>query len=328
MLLVAGVLAVTPGRARAQDAQTQAMGRALFNEGMKLFAEGKYEAACPKFEASLKHYPGIGTRGKLAECYEKRGRYVSAWTAYREVAQLAMRSGDPTRQQIASERAKALEPKLSYVTVWVPPANDAPGLVVKREGIEIDRSRFGAAEPIDAGTLAFEVVATGRKPMTAQLVVTPGQSARFEVPALEPLATAAASAQEPSAADADLPPAEEGRSGSSWQKPTGLVVAGLGVAGLAIGGVFGLDARSTYEGAFDDGRCDRSTNQCDLAGQSAVDDARSKATLATLFVAAGAAFTVGGAILFFTAPSSSKHAIRIAPTAHAGGGGLVVGGSL
>ena len=103
--------------AHAQDAQAQAAGRALFNEGVALFNKGDFEAACPKFEASLKQFPGIGTRGKLAECYEKLGRYASAYQAYREVAQLATRSGDPAREQVASERAKSLEPKLSYVTV-------------------------------------------------------------------------------------------------------------------------------------------------------------------------------------------------------------------
>ena len=141
--LPATIATVTP--ARAQDAQTQAMGRALFNEGVALFNKGDYEAACPKFEASLKHYPGLGTRGKLAECYEKQGHFASAWAVYREVAQLATRSGDPTREQIANERAKALEPKLSYVTVAVSAANDIPGLVVKRNGREVERSKLGGA---------------------------------------------------------------------------------------------------------------------------------------------------------------------------------------
>lgn len=305
--------------AGAQDAQTQAMGRTLFNEGVALYNAGNYAEACPKLEASLKAYPGIGTRGKLAECYEKLGRYASAWAIYREVAQLATRSGDPAREQVASERARSLEPKLSYLTVSIPPASDLPGLVVKRNGREIDRAKLGAAEPADAGTVVFDVSAPDRRPMTAQVVLTPGQSARFDVPVLEPLAAPAPAPVEP------VRPRDEG---SSWQRPTGLVLGGVGIAALAVGTVFGLSAKSTYDGAFDDGRCDRTTRQCDASGQQAVDDARSRATVSTVLFVAGAAFAVGGAVLFFTAPSSSsQRAFRIAPTTWAGGGGLVGSGS-
>lgn len=300
--------------ARAQDAQTQAMGRALFNEGVALFNAGKYAEACPKLEASLRHYPGIGTRGKLAECYERLGKTASAWVAYREVARLSAQSGDAVREQVASQRARALEPRLSYVTVAVAPASDVPGLVVERSGVPIGHDRFGNAEPTDPGTLHFEVRAPGRRPLRADLVVTPGKSARFDVPALEPLEDEAG----PRVAGAE--PAQEGR---AWQRPAGLVIGGIGIAGLAVGGIFGLAARSTYEGAFDDGRCDRATKQCDAAGQDAIGDARSQATLSTVLFAGGAALAIGGAVLWFTAPK-----VRVAPAALAGGGGVVVGGAL
>lgn len=322
-LLLALAAATASMPARAQDAQTQAMGRALFNEGVALYNAGNYGEACPKLEASLRAYPGIGTRGKLAECYEKLGRHASAWAMYREVAQLATRSGDAAREQIASERARSLEPKLSYLTVSIPPANDVPGLIVKRDGRDIDRSKLGAAEPADPGTVSFEVSAPDKKTVTAQVVLTPGQRARFDVPSLEP---AVAPAPHPEPVAEPVTPRSEER--LEWQKPTGLVLGGVGIAGLAVGTIFGLSAQSTYNGAFDDGRCDRATKQCDASGQQAVEDARSLATVSTVLVAAGAAFAVGGAVLYFTAPSSSsRRALRIAPTTWAGGGGLVGSGS-
>lgn len=45
---------------------------------MRLFAEAQYGEACEQFEASLALVPGMGTRGKLAECYEKVGRTAIA----------------------------------------------------------------------------------------------------------------------------------------------------------------------------------------------------------------------------------------------------------
>ncbi len=322
--------AVTP--ARAQDPQTQAMGRALFNEGVALFNKQNYDAACPKFEASLKSYPGVGTRGKLAECYEKQGRYASAWAAYREVAQLSMRSGDPTREQVASGRAKALEPKLSYVTITVPPGSEVPGLVVKRGGTEIEHAKLGSAEPVDSGAVPIEVSAPNRKTFSAQLTVLQGQSVNFDVPPLERApGTTAVSTTAPSAlpplTTTDEPPGIHGDP-PAWQKPVGLVLVGAGVVGMGIGAVFGLTAKSQYSGAFDGGGCDRATKSCDGPGQSAIDHAHSKATLSTILFAAGGALTVAGAIVFLTAPSSRSRALTVSPVTVAGGAGLSLNGSL
>jgi hypothetical protein len=325
--LLAVATAVTP--ARAQDAQTQAMGRALFNEGVALFNKGDFEAACPKLEASLKHYPGLGTRGKLAECYEKLGRFASAWQIYRDVAQLATRNGDPTREQIASERAKSLEPKLSYVTVIVPPANEAPGMVIKRNGREVERAKLGSAEPVDSGTITIDVTAPGRKPFTGKLSVAQGLSVKFEVPALAldaPLSSAPAPAAPPPAILAEPLPVQHDP--PSWQKPLGIVLVAGGVVGLGAGGFFGLSARSKYDGAFDGGGCDRASKTCDAAGQSAVDDARSRATVSTLLFAAGGGLVVAGAIVIVTTPTAKPRALRIAPTPYAGGAGLTFGGTL
>ena len=322
-----GLGAATP--ALAQDAQAQ--GRALFNEGTALFARADYEAACPKLEASLKAYPGIGTRGKLAECYEKLGRYASAWAAYREVAQLAMRSGDPTREQVASARAKALEPKLSYVTISLSPSIDSPGLVIKRGGVELERAKLGSAEPVDSGAIAVEISAPGRKTFSTQLTAVQGQSVKFDVPPLLPSGGDSAPPPPPPQPPKETftePPSFHGDP-PAWQKPTGLVLLGVGVVGLGVGTVFGLSAKSKYSSAFDaGGGCDRATKQCDAPGQASIDDARSKATLSTVLFAAGGALTVAGAIILITAPSSRARALTVAPTGHAGGGGLSLSGTL
>lgn len=324
--IATAVTAVAP--ARAQDAQTQAMGRALFNEGVALFNKGDYEAACPKLEASLKSYPGLGTRGKLAECYEKLGHYASAYAAYREVAQLAMRSGDLTREQVASERAKSLEPKLSYLTLVVAPGTDVYGMVIKRNGREVDRAKIGGAEPVDAGTVVIEVTAPGRKTFTTQVSVQPAQSQRLEIPALESSSiltgggtTPPPGHDEPTTVRGDPP---------AWQKPLGLVFVGGGAVAMGVGGVLGLAAKSKYDGAFDKGGgCDGATKECDTSGQAAVDDARSKATISTILFAAGGGLVVIGAVIFLTAPSSSKpRAVTVAPTTYAGGAGISLGGTL
>lgn len=333
LALGAVATAVTPARAQdsqAPDARTQATGRALFNEGVALYNEGKFAEACAKLETSLKYFPGIGVRGKLAECYERLGRYASAWSMYKEVAELATRSGEPTREAVANERVKALEPKLSHVTIVLPPASDAPGLVVKRNGQVLDRSKLGVAQTVDAGSFTVEVTAPNRKLFVTQVAVTAGQSARIEVPALEPIVIAETTVPEPPppqpVAPLTEPPAPP--TSTPWQRPAGLVIAGVGIAGMVAGGVFGFSARSTYDSAFDNGFCTHTTNQCSAQGQSDVDSARSQATASTILFIAGGALTAGGIVLYLTAPRARTTGLRLVPSPYAGGAGLTLSGSL
>ena len=302
----------TLARAEPQDAQAQAMGRVLFNEGVALMNEGKIQEGCAKLEASLKAYPGIGTRGKLAECYEKQGRFVSAWMTYKEVAQLATRSGDVNREQVATERAKMLEPKLSYITITIPPANDLSGLVVRRRGQEVERSKLNTAEPVDAGTIAIEVIAPGRKSYLGHVTITPGQSAKFEVPLLEadkttPPAPTATTTEQP------IEPPPPVRSEGSPLRPIGLAIAVAGLAGIGVGTFFGLKASSTYDAPFDDGRCDQASKQCDASGQAAIEDARKQATVSTFAFVTGGVLAVGGIALFLFAPKGKASSLHLTP---------------
>lgn len=62
--------------ASAQDTTAEA----VFEEGVKLFESGNYEAACPKLKSAvtLSSSEALGGRLLLAECYEKLGRWASA----------------------------------------------------------------------------------------------------------------------------------------------------------------------------------------------------------------------------------------------------------
>jgi len=314
-----------PGRvpvAHAQPREPEA-GRALFDEGMQLFEQKRYVEACSKFEASLARLPGIGTRGKLAECYEKIGRTASAWALYREVATLAGRAGEKTREIVATERASALEPNLAHVTITLPPGLDAASLVVKRNGQTVGESEFGSAVPVDPGDVRVEASAPQRKSWSKRIRVSDGNAVRVEVPALETAPGGDNRGASPNATGASS------SSGWAWQRTTGVVVGGAGLAALLAGGYFGLSAKSTYNGAFDS-NCQHSDNTCNAAGQSDTESAHHKALASTILVGAGAGLVATGAILFFTAPKrvSSERALRIAPQVGAGQAGLLVWGRL
>ncbi|WP_394823368.1 tol-pal system YbgF family protein [Pendulispora albinea] len=306
---------VPQARAQSQGSasESQAAGRSLFYEGVQLMDQGKYAAACAKLEASLALFPGVGTRGKLAECYEKIGRIARAWGLYQEILALA---GQGTRAQVASSRAAALEPRLSRLVVTVSAANgtNAEALVVKVDGEVMPRGQIGSARLVDSGEVLVEALAPGRKPWSTHARIAESSTVRVEVPPLEPESAPAAVAHAPGVDAPEATPASpaaegaqsrEGLGGLGWQRTAGIAAGGVGLVTVLIGGYFGLSAKSTYDGAFDS-NCNAQTYICNAAGQRDTESAHDQARAATILFGTGAVLAAAGAVLFFTAPRRPK----------------------
>jgi hypothetical protein len=311
--LVQGCLAVVllaSGVARAQGSSDSAA-VALFDEGRKLMAQGKFAEACPKLAESERLAPNGGTLLNLAECYEKNGQTASAWVALKDVAARANAAGKADVEKRALARAAALEPNLARLTVVVPAASDVSGLEVRRDGVTVGHAEFGVAIPVDPGAHTVEATAPQKKKWSAQVTVAAKDPNARVTLALEdnPDAappTPAAPVPAPTAAPAPTaPPAAEQppSSSGSTQRTVGLVVGGVGVVGVALGSVFGLSAKSKNDDALQN--C-RTSTLCNPTGVSDTNDAKSAATISTIAFAAGGVALATGLILFFTAPSSSS----------------------
>ncbi len=322
-LLLPIAIAAIPGEARAQNAADQAQARSLFDDGARLLQSGSYAEACVKLEASYHLFAGIGTRGKLAECYEKVGRTASAWAMYQEVVALAGKANDTARQNVAQERAAALLPNLSHLTVMLDPANDAPDLVVKRDAETVERGAMGSPVPIDPGVIHFSIQAPGRISKTVDVPVGPKAQVTFTVPVLDVEPEPAAIS--PPLLVAPLPaPAESAR---PWQRPAGVVVAGAGVVTVVVGAVLALTAKSSYDAAFNAGDCEHATLTCDATGQGETDGARTRANVGGALIGVGAALGVAGGVLFLTAPRRAHPvALRLFPEVGVRGEGLFLSG--
>ena len=310
-------IALAPA-AFAGDASTQAAAEALFREGRALMQQGKYPEACQKLKESQRLDPGAGTLLNLAACYEKGGQTASAWATYSEAAASAARSGRKDWEATARERAHQLEPTLSSLTIDVPPGSDVPGLKVERDGVEVARPQWGVPIPVDPGL--HPVAATApRKQQWSTTVTVGGNAAKATVtiPPLRleqaeesgsvPTATPVAPmpTPEPSTANVDSG-ADAGNSQRTW----GLVLGGVGVAGVAAGSIFGLMAKSKHDDALE--QCD-SNNNCTAEALELDDTARSRATVSTILLGVGAASLIGGTVLYLSAPSSSV-SVGAAPT--------------
>jgi serine/threonine-protein kinase len=292
VVTLAVVVSLVSGAARAQPtANDAAAAEILFEEGRRLMAEGHLAAACAKLSESNRLDTGIGTLLYLAECYEKSGQTASAWATFKEAAAIAQSKSDP-REAVARTRAAALEPRLSKLVVSVPPGNQPSGLVVKRDGTLLGQTQWDLEVPVDPGRHTVSASAPGKQPWEGVADVAPdGARVRVEVPPLRDLATAGATAD---------PHARE--RGGSAQRVVGLSIAGLGLAGVVVGAVFGLSAKSKADEA--NAYCDGPA--CDAPGLPLRDDARTAASISTVsFVVGGIALAAGG-LVFFTAPRSQS----------------------
>lgn len=302
---------------------------ALFGEAKKLAAAGKYAEACPKFAESNRLDRGAGTMIHLGDCYEKNKQSASAWATYKEAASAAQAINRKDWEKLANDRAAALEKKLAHLTIKVEAANDRAE--VTRDGTVISKAEWAVPIPVDIGSHAVEAKQNGFKPFSTNVTVAKdGDNVEVTVPPLEQEAPVTPpqvpqNTAPPVAPPVEPPPPDADKGGGSSQRTIGFAVAGLGVAGLAVGAITGLMAMGKSSDAKDvckdDGRC---------SSRSAVDDANSAKTFATVstigFIVGGVA-AGAGAVLIFTAPSGKKTGVRIVPDAGPSSAGLTVLGA-
>jgi hypothetical protein len=104
------------------------------------------------------------------------------------------------------------------------------------------------------------------------------------------------------------------------QRVTGLVLAVVGTAGVVVGGVLGIVAKTTYDSALRD-NCAGDADRCNGAGVSQVSTAHTQAAASTIAMVAGGVVAVGGVALWATARSD----VRVVPVV--GGATLALGGT-
>jgi len=297
-------LVVAP-HARAQ-ARDPAAAQALFDQGKKLMAAGKTIEACPKFVESERLDPGVGTLLNLAACYEATGRNASAWSTFLEGESAARAEGNADAARVARSRADALATQLSKVTINVRHPN-IPGLEVRRDDSVVGSAQWQLPIPSDPGIHHFRASAPGYKPWQSDVDLKgAGVTVEVDVPDLEvepvpPAAPAAmptpAVSAPPPSAPADTSDTPSTSSGLGTQRIFAIAAAGAGIAGVAVGAVFGLKSKSNHDDAA--GHCNGSS--CDAAGVALRSDAISAGNVSTAAWLVGAAGLAGGAVLWFTA---------------------------
>jgi hypothetical protein len=288
--------------AQGKSGGNRAAAEALFNQGRDLMTAGKHAEACPKFEASQQLDPGLGTMLNLAECYEKTGRTASAWAEYREAIPLARAAGSKARLDLATERAQALQERLSTLTIRAMSGDDAdPHLEIRRDGIAVQQAELGSPIPVDPGEHVIEAVAPGRQAWSSKVQVA-GDAAKVsvEIPKLEAESAPTNSAATVTTAPQNAAAPADTQTGST-QRLTGLVFGGAGVVGIGLGAFFGVQASGKWSDAKE--KCTDFPYACGADAADLRSSAQSSATVSTVAFVAGGALLATGLVLYVTAPS-------------------------
>jgi len=332
---VALMVCVTSPSAEAQTVTEKAAAESLFDQGRAAMQEGDFAKACGLLERSQRVDPGVGTLLYLAECFEKSGRTASAWATFREAADAATAVRDTNRARIGRERAARLEPQLSRLTVQVASeVQQITALAIERSGRGVQPAMWNVPVPVDPGDYTVTASAPGYEP-SSQPVSIGDRAARVSVtiPLLKKAAESAPSSSAVTLPDpsnpgplpqAPVPSAETAGSRGQGQRTIAYFVGGAGIVGVGLGTVFGLRAISKNREAKD--HCPGYLCN-DAQGESAASDAKTAARISDVAVGAGIAALVGGAVLYFTAPTSAPEAARTSVSAAVGPTGLSLWGS-
>ena len=327
----------------------KALATRLYADAEKLMAAGDYAAACPKYGESQQRDPQLGTLLHLADCYEKAGKFMSAWVSFNEAVEAAARKSasgvKETRGQTARERAAALEGKLSNLVIVVTNGDGTPGLEIKQNGSVVGRAVWGTAVPVDPGSYVVTAQAPGKKPWTKTAeVASNGLKVEVNVPVLEDEGPAqgamppspampppGALGPTPPMGTASPPAPDSVAPTASPQRLIGWIVAGAGVVGLGVGTGFGLMSKSKTSERDEicpSSDCPRSKINQYLDAEK---QAQSNATVSNVAFVVGGVAIAAGVVLVLTAPSQPANAAgvtaHIAPWAGPNSAGAMMGGA-
>lgn len=303
------VALVVPGIAWAGNS---AEAEQLFREGRALMKEGKYAEACTAFEASQRADPSNGTLANLADCREKNLQLATAWGAFLDLER-ATRGDEKQAQlhQTAKDRAARLEPRLSYLTVSVPEESKVDGLVLTRNGDELDVGMWNRKIPVDGGEYKVAGRAPGHEEWSTTVTVPKeGGNVSVDVPKFKAVKVLM---KKPG----DEKPGEmvEGGSALTGQRKAAIGVGAVGVLAIGSAIVFGVQSNGLHDDAA--AKCP----QGDCPSQAAADDAtaledraRSKALFADISIGVAAAAAITAGVLWFTgAPAAAGGETALAP---------------
>ncbi len=312
--VLAALVFLAAAHARADEpARDPAAAEQLFEKAKKLWADGRFDDACAKFEASFKLDPSPSALVKIARCHERVGELAQTLSAYQAAKKLNAESGRAGHkralERTIDEAVSALEPRVPHLTLTIDPSS-AADVVVRRDGAALPIAALGEPLPCDLGPMHLVASAPGFLDAAFDITLSEGEQ-RAVVLHLEPQPTPptptpdtserAPTAAPPKDAPPLVRPAQQAPASDpgATQRFAGIAIGGAGLGALA--GAFGLGVVTLVKVQASADHCNEA-DQCQPAGLRLRDEASTLQTGAIILGVAGAALFGVGLPLALTAP--------------------------
>lgn len=296
----------------AQSDSDRATARRIATAGIEAYEQRDYALAVEKLGKAFDILKAPSVALWLARALRQNGQLVAAAERFAEAGRLPIDRGNAAVQAAAQRDAaadlEALTPQIPLLVVQVPGVS-ASELTLSIDGRALSSAVVGEQQPVDPGKHHIEV-RRGEQLASADVVLARGETKVAMLSFTERSSGAAPASgehQNRSGAPAPVTPAatNDVTSASTSRRTWGYAVAGAGVAGLAVGGVFGYLTMQSKQDQLD--KCPSSSACLDRSGaSSAHDSAVTKGAVSTVAFIAGALATTAGIVLIATGKSAER----------------------
>lgn len=295
--------------AEGPSAADKASARTLANEGDAALRKKDFATAYDKYTKAGKLMPDALTLTLgLARAQLGLGKLVEAKESYNNIVRTALQPGAAPAYKAAKAEAEkeilGIDTRIGSLVITLDGPSDA---AVTVDGDPVSPVMIGEKRPTNPGERLVRATAPGYRPAEEKVVVKEGAKAELKLtlekdgPKAPPPKIEAPSV--PDEAPPPPPPSSGLRTGA-W------VAAGVGVAGLAVGGVFGFLAKGKHD---DLTKTCAGGELCPMSQKSNIDSFKSSANISTIgFIVGGVG--VAAAIPLFAFSGSPKESPKASAT--------------
>jgi predicted RNA-binding Zn ribbon-like protein len=288
-----------------------------FRAGKEAIESKNWALAATEFRASLALVESPNARLELARALRDSDDLPDAWDEYGRAIDsatklLAKEVRYTKTAEAATEEQRELGAKLAFFVVTVVGAPEGSRLKVGGRVVPPEqwtKPIAALAGPVDLLLADSTGLELAHKTVDASV----GQTSQvaFDVlatggpPGRQGASLAAADDEKPEGTDQTLPRGDLAAASPSKLRPFAYVAAGIGVAGLATFGAFGVMSNSTYSNLKS--ACPPSTGGCPPGKQGEISAGRTEQTVANVGLVLGLlGATVGVTLFIFSIPAKSS----------------------
>lgn len=203
LIFIVGWMVISVPNARATEPSVSSQSdsnvekaRASFQQGVRLFHEGSYEAAVAEFQKAYRLAPSYRILYNIAQAYGEIHDYVSGIKALKQYLTDGKDDLAANKRSQIEDLIKEFEARIAYLDIQT----NVEGAEIRIDGISVGQSPLPYSIPVNAGPRKISAHKTGFSSVVHGVTVAgaehhnitldlPGQTASKEKPALAEITT-------------------------------------------------------------------------------------------------------------------------------------------